>query len=272
MPIKINKYISPVDSAKTHSESVITAINDTSITPSIFKNHLLTVKNTESEVHTTSYDYWVTGVFLFLYILFVWMYVSNFKKLTQIIKGFYINRYSNQLSREDLAIGNRVSVFLSVFFICTLTLFISRALSYFGFHPSIFGKNNVGIIDIVIGLVILLTYCIKFATIKLVGYIFQAQKEANEYMMTIFLFCNTLGLFMLPLVICLTFVKQVSPGVFIYTGFVIIAIFISVRFIRGLFLGLHSSEISKLYLFMYLCTLEILPVIIIVKLFKLYVK
>ena len=255
-----------------NNKTLTTIAEDTSTTPSLFQNHLLNIKNPQPKIHTTDYDYWVTGILLFLYILFVWMYVSNYKKLGQIIKGVYINQNSNQMSREDLSIGNRVSVFLSIFFILTLTLFISRVLSYFDFHLSPFGQENIVVLNIITALILSLGYGIKFVIIKLLGFIFKAQKEANEYMMTIFLFCNTLGLFMLPLIICLTYVKQVSPIVFIYTGIGFIAIFFSIRLVRGLFLGLNRLEISKIYLFMYLCALEILPIIIIMKLFMLYVK
>lgn len=287
VPNKINKHIQSSDShsahqpsskkekgsidnsAKSYTKPEITSVQDTSKAPSLFQNHLLTIKNPKPKIHITNYDYWVSGILLFLYVLFVWMYVSNFKKLSQIIKGFYINRYSNQLSRDELSIGNRVSVFLSLFFILTLTIFISRVIPYYGFKLF---TSSVVVLDIVTALLITAIYCVKFAIIKLFGYLFQIQKEANDYMMTIFLFCNTLGLFMLPIVICLTFVKQVSPTVFIYAGMGIIGIFIGVRIIRAIILGFNSSEISKIYLFMYLCILEILPVFIMVKLFTLYVK
>ncbi len=272
VPNKINNHINSGGSAKVLAKPVNTSPKDTSVTPSLFSGHLLTVKNDKPQLHFTNYEYLVSGILLFLYVLFVWIYVSNYKKLSQVIKGFYISRFSNQLSREDLSIGNRVSVFLSIFFISTLTLFVSRVLTYYGFHPSIFGRTDAAVLDIFTALFITVAYCVKFASIKILGSLFKVQREANEYMMTIFLFCNVLGLFMLPLVICLTFVKQVPPAVFIYAGLGIIGIFVCVRFFRGLILGLNSSEISKLYLFMYLCTLEILPIIIIVKLFTLYVK
>lgn len=257
------------DIANALTKPIIASVKDTSIAPSLFKNHLLTVKDNKPEIHYTNYDFVITGILLFLYILFVWLYVSNYKKLSQIVKGFYINRNSNQLSRDELSIGNRVSVFLSIFFIITLTIFISRIMSYYGLRLF---STDVYFLDIIIALALVTAYSVKFATIKLFGYIFNIQKEANDYMMTIFLFCNTLGLFMLPIVICLTFVKQVSPVVFISAGAGIIAIFFCVRIIRGLIIGLNSSEISKIYLFMYLCTLEILPIVIMVKLFMLNLK
>ncbi|MCE9539021.1 MAG: DUF4271 domain-containing protein [Bacteroidetes bacterium] len=263
------KNMSSVDSANVLAKPIVADVKDTSIAPSLFKDHLLAVKNPKPEIHFTNYDYVITGILLFLYILFVWMYVSNYKKLSQIINGFYINRNSNQMSRDELSIGNRVSFFLSIFFIITLTIFISRIIAYYGLQ---FGISNSTVLNIIIGSGIIVAYSLKFASIKLLGYIFKVQREANDYMMTIFLFCNTLGLFMLPIVIGLTYVKQVSPVFFIYAGTGVIVIFFMVRMIRGLILGLNSSEISKIYLFMYLCTLEILPFVIMAKLFMLIVK
>lgn len=269
MPENKSKNMSSGDSANAHAIPIVAGVNDTSVAPSLFKEHLLAVKNTKPEIHFTNYDFVISGVLLFLYILFVWMYVSNYKKLSQIINGFYINRNSNQMSRDDLSIGNRVSFFLSIFFIITLTIFISRIIAYYGLQ---FGISNTAVLNLIIGVGIIVAYSLKFASIKLFGYIFKVQREASEYIMTIFLFCNTLGLFMLPIVVGLTFVRQVSPVVFIYSGIGVIVIFFMVRMIRGLILGLNSSEISKIYLFMYLCTLEILPIVIMVKLFMLIVK
>lgn len=244
-------------------------IKDTTIAPSLFQNHLLAVKNPKSQIHITDNDYWVSLILLLVYVLFVWIYVSNRKKLNQVIKGFYINRYTNQLTRDEFSIGNRVSVFLSIFFVVTLSLFIIRATQFYGFHLF---TDNAAILGVATAMLIIISYTIKFSTVKLFGHIFHQQKEASDYMMLIFLFCNTLGLFMLPLVICLTFVKQVPPAFFIYTGMGMIAIFTCVRIIRGIILGLNSFGIFKLYLFMYLCALEILPFVILVKLFMLIIK
>lgn len=267
MPVKTAKNIIFSDSTKVSSiASSIKTEKDTAQTPSLFQNHLLPVKNETPQLHITNYDFRITGILLLLYILFVWLYVSNRKRLNQIIKAFYINRYGSQLTRDEIAIGNRVAIFLSLFFIVTITIFITHLLTYYGFKPF---TSNIALFSIIIAFLLIAGYGIKFLTIKTLGYIFKIQKEAAEYAMLVFLFCNTLGLFMLPLVVGLIFMRQISPAVFIHTGIVIIAIFIAVRVIRGLFMGLNSSRISKFYLFMYLCTLEILPFIILAKLFML---
>ena len=269
MPAKPNQNIQIPDSVKTQVLSADTVQKDPLAAHSLFENHLLPPKTTEDQLHITRHDFWVAGILLLLYTLFVWLYVSNRKKLNQVIRAFYVNRSGGQLSRDELALGNRVAVFLSIFFVVTSAIFIGHLLPYYGFD---FFSSNFTLLSIVTGAVVILAYSFKFLTIKTIGYIFKVQKEAAEYTMLVFLFCNTLGLFMLPIVIGLTFIDQVPPSFFINTGLALIAVFIAIRTIRGLFLGLNSSRISKFYLFMYLCTLEILPFIILAKLFMLEFK
>lgn len=249
--------------------SIDTAKNDTLPAKSIFENHLLVVKNSETQLHTTHYDYWISAILLLMFMFFVWIYAGNRKKLNQVVTGFYFGRYGSQLSRDEFAIGNRVAVILSIFFVVTLTTFIVKALPYFGFHQF---DNNITVFSLCTASLLIVIYSIKFFSIQFFGHIFKAQAEAAEYALLVFLFCNVLGLFMLPLIVCLTFLKQVSPGVFINIGLAIIALFACIRMLRAIILGASNFRISKFYLFIYLCTLEILPLVILVKLFLLNIK
>lgn len=247
--------------------SLINPVTKDTAAPSLFGNHSLHPKNSGPRIHFTNYDYGVTLIIFFLYVLYVWLYVSNRKRLNQIVKGFYINRYANQLSRDEVALGNRVSVFLAILFVFTLTLFITQVNEYYGFT-----KSNSYTLFLLISLSIVAIYGTKLILIRILGHVFKMDKEAGEYRMSIFLFGNVLGLFMFPVVICLEFVKQASPLVFISTGLGIILIFLFIRLIRGFVIGFNSVRISKFYLFLYLCTLEILPFVIAVKLFMSFIK
>jgi hypothetical protein len=236
---------------------------DTAAAVSLFQKHLLEMKHQNPVIHYTQYDYLVTSVLFFSYSMFVWLYISNSKRLNQIVKGLYVGRYANQLAREEVSIGNRAVIFLSALFVLTLTLFFYQIASYFGFLQ---GDNVVGTFCI-IALIIFSIYSVKLLVIRAVGFVFETQKEIREYTISVFLFCNTLGLFLLPVVICLAFLKQVNPSVFIYSGITLIAVFLFTRLIRGLIIGFNSTRVSKFYLFLYLCTLEIVPLVIMVKLF-----
>ena len=241
---------------------------DTATAPSMFRDHLLEVRSPEPQLHHTRKDFVIAGILFFAFVLFVWLYVSNRKRLSQIVKGFYINRYASQLARDEVSFGNRVSVFLSVLFVISLSLFTWQLSLHYGFIQAENGWKDLALI----GFVILLIYTLKLAVIRLSGFVFQTQKAASDYVMTIFLFCNTLGLFMMPVVICLAFVKQIPSSVFIYTGLGIIGVFLCTRLVRGVIIGINSIRVSGFYLFLYLCTLEILPFAIMIKLFVLQIR
>ena len=245
--------------------SIPAKVADTSAAASLFQQHLLPVKNDRPIIHYTQYDYLVTSILFLSYIMFVWLFISNRKRLNQIIIGLYAGRYANQLAREEVSLGNRVVIFLSALFVFTITLFFYQTAGYYGFLPVNSMKNTF----FITALAIFFIYGLKLLVIKMLGFLFETQKEIREYTISVLMFCNAVGLFMLPVVICLAFLKQVNPSVFIYTGFAIIAVFFLTRLVRGLIIGLNSTRVSRLYLFLYLCTLEIVPLAIMIKLFAL---
>jgi Domain of unknown function (DUF4271) len=237
-------------------------------TTSLFQNHTLTTSSPKSDIHYTKYDYGIAALLFFAFVLFVWLYTANGKRLNQMIKAFYLNRYANQLAREEFSLGNRVSIFLFTLFVITSSLFISQIGYYFGFFV---GGNRL-LLFIAIAVAILIAYGLKIMSSNLLGFIFKSQKESSEYATAIFLFCNTLGLFLLPVVVSIAFVRQITPLTFIYLGSFIFASFLAIRLLRGIIIGFNSVRVSKFYLFVYLCTLEIVPFVILVKLFILNSK
>lgn len=262
MPIQVTHISSPSDS------SLGSVVADSGLTTSLFEGHLLNKKSEGPQLHITNFDFGVAAVLLFAFILFVWLYTNNSKRLNQIVKAFYVNRFSNQLGRDEITFGNRVSIFLSTLFILSFSLFIYQVANYYGIQAN----NNGAVFFIQLLLIISAIYGIKILLVRFFGFIFQSQKESGEYSMMIFLFCNVLGLFFLPIVVCMTFVKDVSPLIFIYSGYCVFALLLFIRLLRGFLIGLNSIRVSKFYLFLYLCTLEILPFVIMVKLFMLNIK
>jgi hypothetical protein len=268
MSYKKTGHIVSLSNAKSTVKTDPIPSKDTVKATSLFQNHLLVAKSSEPQLHITNYDYGVAGILFLSFVLYVWLFVTNRKRLNQVIKSFYINRYANQLAREEMALGNRVSIFLSVMFVFTLTIFFGEVIKYYGFITT---SGSITFF-LSIGLCIVIAYGIKLVCIKLLGFIFETPKVASDYILTLFLFANTCALFMLPVSVCVTFVKQVSPLVFIYTGFGILILFLVIRLIRGLIIGFNNPRASKFYLFLYLCTLEILPFVIMIKLFLLKIN
>jgi hypothetical protein len=257
-----------VPEIKLVSKPNLSGVNssDTSLSPSLFSGHELPVKNNAPVIHFTNYDYAVALILFISFCTFVWLYVSNQKKLGQLIRGFYLNRSGNQLSRDEYSVSNRVGFLLSLLFLFTIPLFAGQVVEYYGINVKM--ERTSMYIALVIGLCAM--YFLKYLSIRLSGFIFKVGKEALDYSSAMFVFINILGLFMLPVVICMEFVKQVNPQIFIYTGCFFIFGFLCMRVLRGIVIGAASNRVSKFYLFLYLCTLEIVPFVIMVKLLMLY--
>lgn len=238
----------------------ITLVGDTTLNPSLFPNHLLEVKNTQPLLHFTKYDYVIGSVLLLSYILFVWLYVTNKKRLNQTITGLFIYHSSNLANRNESILNNRITFFLFLLFLLTSTSFIIQTELHYNLIELPTAPTYITTF-----LIICFIYSTKVIVTKWMGLLFQTQKEAEDYILNLFLFCNALGLFLLPIVIGLTFVKQFPVDLFIKTGFAIIALLICSRLIRGLLIGFKSVRISKFYLFLYLCILEVVPFVIIAK-------
>jgi hypothetical protein len=239
--------------------------SDTTSAPSLFQQHELQVNEIKPVIHYTHYDYLAALILFIAFSLFVWLYVSNYKKLNQLIRDFY--RSNKRSGKDDYAVSNRVGFTLSVLFLIVISLFISQLIDYYGFTIP---GGKVGSLGIIASFLAAM-YLIKIAVLRISGFIFKTHKEVSEYISVMFVFLNILGLFMLPVVICLVFIKQLDIKIFIYTGYFIIGSFLCLRLLKGLVIGFGSNRVSKFYLFLYLCTLEIVPFIILIKLFRLYI-
>jgi hypothetical protein len=107
----------------------------------------------------------------------------------------------------------------------------------------------------------------KLLVVKLVGVVFKVEGAVNEYIFNIFLHHKAIGIFLFPVTIALAFIKDIPPHYLVVTGWSIIAVVLVYRTLRGMLGGIQTAGISKYYLFLYLCTLEILPLIVIIKVF-----
>ena len=232
---------------------------------SLFQHHLLQTNDFSPKLHIVRDQYWISSLLIIIFILFVWLKIVYGKKFKQILNAFIANRAVSQLLREEQALSNRVSVFLTVIFVLVGSLFMYQIDLFYGWHL----LASLGYIYYLkLCLLITVVYFIKVQTVKLLGFIFKTHNQASEYIFNIFLFNKMAGLFLLPIVICLAFMKVISPVFFIYAGVALLALLFLYRCARGLIIAFSNSKISKFYLFVYLCTLEILPLIVLMKAFS----
>ena len=168
--------------------------------------------------------------------------------------GIFAQRYANQYLREENAFTERVS------FITFLLMSINISLIILKLMPETSVLENF---ILIVG--VMLFFIIKIGLILILGSIFRVKDIAKLGIFFSFLFDRALGFFLFPLVILLSFFAfNITPFVML-----IVAIVFIVLLLLKLFwlwkIGTNAFGLSHFYIFLYLCTLEISPLLLLAK-------
>jgi hypothetical protein len=110
-------------------------------------------------------------------------------------------------------------------------------------------------------------YMVKISTTRFIGYAVDKQELTTEYNYNVLLFNKILGLLLFPITTLLAFAHSIPSNWLIFAGFGLWGIMLIYRIIRGIIIGVVEPGVSVYYLFVYLCTLEILPIVVLLKVF-----
>jgi hypothetical protein len=187
------------------------------------------------------------------------------KYLTSIFKSNFNYQLSFKLFREKSLVIERISLLMNIIFVIELTIFIFLLAVYY--QTNTFFQNSF-LLFLVISGIISFIYITKYAVYKIVGSIVNSQAIVNEYLFNVFLYNKIVGIFLLPITIGIIYMPNAyTLWLFTLGAFVIFFYFI-MRIFRGLQISLKTS-MSIYYIILYLCTLEILPIIVLIKIIAL---
>jgi hypothetical protein len=114
-------------------------------------------------------------------------------------------------------------------------------------------------------ILVTLTYSLKFIALKICGWLFEQEKEMSVYIFNTFLINNILGIALLPFICILAFNGVIHSSALFILPFILIATAFCWRIFRGIQVGMGTASFSPLYLFLYLCTLEIAPLMVLIR-------
>ncbi len=109
-------------------------------------------------------------------------------------------------------------------------------------------------------------FLIKHFVLRVMGYIFPIDKELRQYSFTIVIFNIILGILLLPFNLLIAFGPGQLPKYLIFTLIGLIVLLYGFRIIRSLLIASRYISLHKFHFFMYLCTIEIAPTLVLVKL------
>ena len=168
--------------------------------------------------------------------------------------GVFAQRYANQYLREENAFTERVNFLTFLLMAINFTLIITK------FQAVIDLPTIVSVFFLV-----LLFFLLKLILIKLLGFFFKVKDLAKLAIFFSLLFDKTLGFVLFPLVVVIYFfsVDISSTVLMISLGLFIILFMLKLFWLWKI--GTNSFGLSQVYIFLYLCSIEIFPLLLLIK-------
>lgn len=229
----------------------------------IYKGHLLHPKGNEAIDRNPISPVWFFPIILIVLAVFASLRIFYNKYLSQMLVAFVNNNLTNQIVRDENILVQRASVYLSIVFNLIAALFLYLISIYYGWELAGIGFGFSRFLFF--ALVVSAAYTVKFLILKICGWLFNLNREMATYIFNTFLINNILGIAILPFVCLIAYNQLLPTSLLILISVILAGIAFAYRMFRGVLVGLSMPSFSLLYLFLYLCTLEIAPLLILIR-------
>ena len=229
-------------------------------TPHIFSAHNLAPFHTEVLPREVSYNFPVFILLVAASTLLLFVYLLYFKKTVQLVQGVFSYSSSRQLQREGYSFFKFFSLALTlVYVICTgiFFMYLNSRMHW------IILQNDRWILPLCLVFLACLLLVKKMSS-SLFSLFLKNQKALTDYFFQYSFSIKTEGLLLLP--VCLLLYYSAIPAVYLVTvGLIIPVLIFGVRVIRTLLWGRAEYGFSVFHIVLYLCTVEIIPLVVFIK-------
>ena len=227
----------------------------------VFSDHLLRANNSVPIIRIVYQQTWPSIFFLVCLLLLALIKLNAFSKVVKIIQSTFSLQILNQLEREELNPFRFYAMGLSFFAILNLSFLLYKINSLYNLILSQSSSLSQFLFFFVIVVLIL---GFKIIVNALIGFFTGEQKILSDYLNNSLLVNQTFGLLMFPFIILME-LSPFNPLVFVSAACIILASSTLLKWYRGVIMGLVDERIGFLQIFCYFCSLEILPVFVLVK-------
>ena len=230
-------------------------------TNSIFSGHSLKTIHSTPILKISEPTYWQGIVLFVIFSIYVLIRVSEPRKIFKVFTSVFSLQESKQLFREEFKLTKRLSILLGIGFVLVVAFLIQFTNRYFGLILHDYSHLQQYLFFV---MVISLVYLVKFFANYILAFISSNNDLSKEYLFNVFVFAQTIGIVIFPFIICLQFTKYPAEW-FLYPSLIICAGFYGLRIFRGFIISSAEQNIGFFYIFLYLCALEILPMLVLIK-------
>jgi hypothetical protein len=210
-------------------------------------------------------------IFYFLVcLLFYFACIKLFfgKYLDNLITLFFRATMRHQQIREQLLQTPLPSLLLNILFVISGGFYLSLLAKYYDF--TFLGSFWITFLYAIV--FVSAIYIGKFIALKLAGWIFNISSATDTYIFIVFLVNKMIGIFLLPIIILMSFSNQTLLSVLIPVSYLILILFLCYRFLNAFRPIRTEIKVNRFHFFLYLCAFEIAPLLLICKVLLAYVE
>ncbi len=198
---------------------------------------------------------------LILLAMFVILFNEYF---IRIFEAFRSDNLMSQLYRErETGLSLPIVILYSIFFI-NAGIFAFLAIHYFDVAVSL---SNWQLLLSCIGAITAI-YLVKHIFLSLVSFVLPVERQVKLYSFSINIFNIITGLTLIPFNLFIGFGPSGSTSFFVYFGIIIIVLLLIFRYLRALAIANRYISLHLFHFLLYICTTEIVPLVILYKIFK----
>ncbi len=187
--------------------------------------------------------------------------ISFPKYFMNIFRSFFQAAFRQKQSRDVLLQNNLPSLLTNILFFLAGGLFIALVAAKHSW-------TNISFWWLCFYCTLLLA-CIyggKFLFIRFSGWVFRADEAASNYIFIVFLVNKIIGIVVIPLLLLLAFADAAAVNVIVTVCGSVCILLLLYRYVMILSFLRNKLKINPFHFFIYLCTVEVLPMLIIYKL------
>jgi hypothetical protein len=190
--------------------------------------------------------------------VFKTIYNGYFKNLFRV----YFNTSLRQTQLADQLLQAKLPSFiLNIFFALTAGIYIWLLFNHY--HPPRLINHKILLPFCIIS--VALIYFIKFCLLKFMGWVSDIKPTTDNYVFAIFMVNKITGIFLLPVIIILAFIKPEWFTIVANLSFMMLGLFFLSRYVKSYAAVEKKLTLTPFHFILYILGAEIIPLLIIYK-------
>jgi len=181
--------------------------------------------------------------------------------IANVLQAFYNKRILSQVSKEDSLLNSWAFLGLFLLFGFTFGLFLYQLASYYDVFYSITGIQ----LFISLSLLIIVLFAVKLLILRFIGFVFNINKVVSEYIIILYLTYFNIAFVFLPVALCFSLMSASYIPYLLAVALLMVVVIFIWQYLRSSVSIISNFRFHKFYLFIYLCALEICPILILIK-------